>query len=155
MKYFFSIALILLIVGCNKDYVSQYTATLTNNTQHSIIILCYKGGIVYPSDTIKLHANTSLEIANGFIRGDINVPGFTSQYFGGPNDSNIVIFDGIHKISHYANTPVNLASKYYLNSSIRNINNPKSYRFVSTPTDHAHKNDHYYEFIEQDYLDAL
>ena len=107
------------------------------------------------TDTIKLIPNQPFEFANGSQRGKLTVPGFNSKYSGGPNDSVIVIFDNLYKISHYANTPSSLAPKYYLNTSIRNIVNPKSYRFVSTPISKGgNKNDHYYDFIEQDYLDA-
>ena len=114
----------------------------------------YKGGIVYPTDTIKLTYNQPFEIANGFDRGKSSQPGFSSKYAGGPNDSVVVVFDNIYKVSHYANTPITLASKYYLNVSLRNIVNPKSYRFESTEEKNGNVNKHFYDFVEQDYLDA-
>ena len=44
--------------------------------------------------------------------------------------------------------------KYYLFSSLRNIGNPKSYRFESTEEKNGNVNKHFYDFVEQDYLDA-
>ena len=87
--------------------------------------------------------------------GNVSVPGFTSKYFGSSDDSIIVVYDDLYKITHYANTPSQLAPKYYLFSSLRNIGNSLSYRFVSTPISrHNNNNAHYYDFTEQDYLDA-
>jgi len=142
-------------MGCIKEYNSVYTATLINTTSHSIKILFYKGGAVLPTDTIALVQNQQFEFANGSQRGNLTNPGFSSKYFGNSNDSIVVIFDNLYKITHYGFTPLHLAPKYYLYVSPRNIGNPNSYRFVSTPiSSHGNKNDHYYDFKEQDYLDA-
>lgn len=155
MKYLIFILIILSSTSCIKDYNSSYTATFLNTTQHSIKILFYKGGVVYTTDTIKLIPNQQFQFANGSLRGNVTVPGFDSKYFGNSNDSIVVVFDNLYKITHYGIAPTVLASKYYLFSSNRNIGNPKSYRFVSTAvSSHSHENDHYYDFTEQDYLDA-
>jgi hypothetical protein len=155
MKYITTAFILLCFFSCTKDYNSQYTATFINTTTHSIKILFYKNGVVNTNDTIALFPNQQFEFANGSQRGNITVPGFSSKYFGGSNDSNVVIFDNLFRIVHYANTPTNLAFKYYLATSNRNIANPNSYRFVSIPiSNNSHKNEHFYEFIEQDYLDA-
>ena len=145
----------LQFAGCTKDYNSLYTATFVNTTQHSIKIFFYKGGFVSTQDTISLNANQQFEFANGSYRGKVPGPGFTNNYFGGNNDSAVVIFDNLYKITHYVNLPTQLATKYYSYNSNRNIANVLSYRFVSTSiSSHGNKNDHYYDFIEQDYLDA-
>ena len=144
----------LFIVSCIKEESTLYIATLTNTTTHSITILCYKNGVVYPNDTIKLMQNQSLEIANGFFRGRSSSPGFISGYFGGPDDPIVVIYDDTYRMYHYANTPTQLAPKYYLNTSLRNIGNPNSYRFELTEEKNGNVNKHFYDFTEQDYLDA-
>ena len=155
MKHLMSSLLIsFFFLSCIKEKSTKYIATLTNTTTHSITILFYKNGVVYPGDTIKLIPNQPFEFANGFDRGRSSEPGFSTKYDGGPNDSNVVIFDNIYKVSHYANTPINLAPKYYLNTSLRNILNPKSYRFELTEGKNGNVNRHFYDFTEQDYLDA-
>lgn len=152
MKHFVFSLLALLLSSCKKDYNSRYEATLVNKTSHSIRIMFFNSGIVNSKDTIRLAANQSFEIANGSERGTVSSPGFTSNYNG---DSIWVIFDNLYRITHYTVTPNQTYSKHYLNTSLRNLTNPKSYRFVSTPiSSNSNKNEHFYEFIEQDYLDA-
>lgn len=96
-----------------------------------------------------------LQIAHGHERGLSDKPGFSSGHYGGPNDSIVVVFDNSYKVSHYANTPAQLAPKHHINISLRNVGNAKSYRLE---TEHVSKNvwnkDHYYEFVEDDYLYA-
>jgi len=155
MKYFIgSVMTSLFIVSCIKEKSTLYIATLTNTTAHSITILFYNNGIVYPNDTIKLVPNQPFEFANGFDRGRSSEPGFSSRYGGGPNDSTVVIFDNTYKVAHYADAPINLAPKYYLFTSLRNILNPKSYRFELTEEKNGNVKKHFYDFTEQDYLDA-
>ena len=155
MKYLFITIIFFYCSGCIKDYRSLYTATFINTTTHSINILFYKNGSVEPADTIKLLQGQEFEFAKGSVWGNVSVPGFTSKYFGSSDDSIIVVYDDLYKITHYANTPSQLAPKYYLFSSLRNIGNSLSYRFVSTPISrHNNNNAHYYDFTEQDYLDA-
>ena len=149
-----SLVISFFFMGCTKEKSTHYIATLTNTTTHSITILFYKNGVVYPGDTIKLIPNQPFEFANGFDRGRSSEPGFSSKYFEGPSDSTAVIFDNIYRIAHYVNTPTQLAPKYYLFTSLRNIGNPKSYRFESTEEKNGNVNKHFYDFIEQDYLDA-
>ena len=156
MKYLFYCTIIFLCCSCTKDYNSQYTAVIINNTTHSIKILFFKNGVVSSDDTVRISQNQQFEIASGTQRGNIKAPGFTSKYFGGNNDSVIVLFDNLYKISHYVNAPIQKAPKHYLYSSPRNIQNVLSYRFVTTSTSkNSIQNDHYYDFKEQDYLDAL
>src|SRR5882724_10451379 len=100
---FFAIV-ITLLAGCTKEQSTIYTATLTNTTQHQIKILFYKGGVVYSSDTVRLSPSEKKQIAYGHVRGLITEPGFFSNYGGGPNDSTVVVFDDLYKMTHYANT---------------------------------------------------
>jgi len=153
MKYLLFGVTIFLLNACSKEDFTSYSATLQNKTMHSILILPYKSGVVLSADTIKLTANSEFQIANGVQWGIVTVPGFSSKYAGGPNDSMVVIFDGLYKVSHYANTPSQLSNKYYLFGSTRNILNPYSYSFETMRINkHHQKNNHVYEFTEQDYL---
>ena len=99
--------------------------------------------------------NQPFLFADGIEKGSVSIPGFGSKYFGGPNDSIAIIFDNLYRVAHYANTPTQLASKFYLNISLRNIGNPLSYRFVSTEIGSGRRNEHFYDFTEEDYLYAL
>lgn len=133
---------------CLKEKSTKYEAFLINNTaSHEIEISFYKSGV---SNTIFLNPNDSIKIANGIDIGVVTSPGFTSEYFGDPNDSIIVTFDNQYTMTHYFNTPNKLSLKYLLASSIRNIGNPNSYVFIRN----GNINSHYYYFNEQDYLDA-
>lgn len=146
-----------MFFSCTRESAqnTHTKATFINKSNHLIKILFYKSGFVYSSDTIKLSLNDSLLFAEGNIKGLRNAPGFISKYAGGPDDSVIVIFDNLYKVSHYANEPIQKAAKYYLNSSLRNVVNPNSYRFVSTDFGNDSRlNEHFYTFSEQDYLDA-
>jgi hypothetical protein len=152
MKYLIFSLLIIISTSCKKDYNSRYTATLVNKTSHSLRIMFFNSGVVNPKDTIRLTANQSFEIANGSERGAITTPGFSSNYYG---DSIWVVFDGIYRISHYSVTPNQLYPKNYPYTSLRNLINRNSYSFVSTAiSTNSYLNEHFYEFIEQDYLDA-
>jgi hypothetical protein len=153
MKMFLGIFLLFGVAGCLAEPYTRYRATLYNPTSHSVKILSYKNGIVNSTDTIVLEPNTNFQIAYGTELGKNTRPGFSSGYFGSPKDSNVVIFDNTYTITHYANTPDSLASRYYLFTSLRNIANPNSYEFEIVD-DRGDINDHKYYFTEQDYLDA-
>jgi hypothetical protein len=151
MRYTILISFITFL-SCKKDYNSQFQASLVNKTTHTIKVLFFNSGIVRVTDTIQLQPNQSFQIAKGSQRGSVSSPGFSSNYTG---DSIWVVFDNVYRISHYINAPTQKYFKHYLFSSLRNIGNPKSYRFVSTPSNgNSFFNEHFYEFIEQDYLDA-
>jgi hypothetical protein len=149
MKYL--LLFVLILSSCKKEPNTIYNATLVNKSNHSIKIMFFNSGIVNPKDTIKLTTNQSFEIANGIERGVITTPFFSSNYYG---DSIWVIFDDTYRISHYSVTPNQSYPKNYPYTSLRNLINRNSYRFVSTPFADSYKNEHFYEFIEQDYLDA-
>lgn len=156
MKYIILLIALLPITGCTKEKITLYKAYLKNTTSHKIVIRPYFSGVVLPDKVITLLANNNntFEIANGFVRGIVKY-GFSSGYFGGSNDSVIVVFDDIYSITHYFNTPASLNPKYYLATSHRNIGNPESYKIVSTDlSKYQRENVHTYEFTEQDYLDA-
>lgn len=151
LSFFF----LLISEGCIKEKVTHYTASLKNNTSSKILILPYKNGVVNSSDSIVLFSNSVKEIANGFFRGDVNTPSFSSSYFGGINDSILIVFDNTYYVTHYFNNPTNLSKNYYLSSSLRNVANPKSYQFERLKgKNDDYTNVHQYNFTEQDYLDA-
>ena len=111
--------------------------------------------MVYESDKIVLNLNDSIQIADGYWPGDMTRPGFISDYFDGPDDSIVVIFDDTFRMVHYANTPDQLAEIYYLFESLRNIGNASGYEFSRyKKKKEAYTNVHKYYFTEQDYLDA-
>jgi hypothetical protein len=112
--------------------------------------------VVRQGDIISMPPLTHFRLAIGAQKGPSSQPGFFSEHFGGLEDSIVVIFDDKYKVSHYANTPIDTAKKYYLFSSLRNIGNPLSYEFYTTKLKHSKsvENTHVYKFTEQDYLDA-
>jgi hypothetical protein len=146
--------LLFLISSCIKERVTLYKATLVNNSSHKIVVKPYFSS-VNPSDkTITLLTNQNFEIAYGTDPGFGN-QGFSSSYFGGPNDSVIVTFDDLYSITHYFNTPSSLSTKHYLFNSNRNIGNPVSYSLQTNRlSKYQQENIFTYTFIEQDYLDA-
>lgn len=146
--------LLFLICSCIKERVTLYKAVLVNNTSHKIVIKPFFGGVNPSEKTITLLSNQNFEIASGSDRGFGN-QGFSSSYFGGPNDSVFVTFDDLYSITHYFNTPSSLATKHYLSSSIRNIGNPSSYSLQTNQlSKYQQENFFTYTFTEQDYLDA-
>jgi len=91
--------------SCIKEESTFYKASVLNKTSHNVVILPFKSGLVLSSDTLKLSPNNQLQIAQGSFRGLNDQPGFISGYFGGTDDSLVIIFDGFYKVTHYANTP--------------------------------------------------
>ena len=154
-KLFSFCVVCITISSCIKEQQTDYIATLVNKSNHSVKILFYKQGIVQPTDTIKLNFNDRKIIADGFMRGLNTGSGFISSYFGSADDSIVVVFDNIYKITHYANLPVNRNPKYYLFTSLRNLGSSNSYIFTSVKVSKNRLyNTHTYEFTEQDYLEA-
>ncbi|KAA5534779.1 hypothetical protein F0919_09225 [Taibaiella lutea] len=157
IKLFFRLLTISIIwSSCAKDKITNYIAVLYNRTEHSVMILPFKGGAVNSSDSVILNAGDSFLVGEGWMRGEVKTPFFESEYLAvGENDSINVVFDNAYKISHFVTLPSNLPEKYYAFSSGRNIINRDNYEFTRIKD----KNDNYtnvhkYFFIEQDYLDA-
>ena len=147
MRHLLIITLCIGIIGCGKDSATRYEAYLINNTAiHSINVTFYKTGL---PNSIILNPGDSLKIANGIDLGESS-QGFTSEYFGTPNDSIRVTFDNQYTITHYFNTPPTIYYKHYLYTSLRNIGNVNSY----TIQRRGNMTSHFYYFMEQDFLDA-
>jgi len=145
---------LLLICSCSKEEVTLYKAILVNNSGHKIVIQPFFAGVNPSERTITLLSNQNFEIASGSDRGFGN-QGFSSSYFGGPNDSVIVTFDDLYSITHYFNAPSVLAARHYLFSNNRNIGNPASYDLQTNRlSKYQEENIFTYTFTEQDYLDA-
>lgn len=88
------------------------------------------------------------------IKEIVGNAGFNSKYLNG-SDSIIVLFDNLYSITHYINTPLLTARKYYLYASHRNLNNKDSYVYTYRDISKQKRETTYtYEFTEQDYLDA-
>ncbi|MBL7706489.1 MAG: hypothetical protein JNM21_13170 [Taibaiella sp.] len=155
MRNILWICLVLLVlsnIGCVKDKMTAYKATLHNNSGADVLILPYKNGLVLSSDTIRLTNGGSIEIANGSDWGDVKVAGFSSDYFGGPNDSTIILFNDSFRVAHYANVPATLSSKHYLFESNRNLLNPLNYEFIREKNTKGNFiNVHDYYFTADDY----
>lgn len=148
-----SVLLQLLLTGCIKEEVTFYYAYLKNKSTHQIQIAPYFNGAVVTAGIISLSPDQEMKISDdGFVRGIATNSGFGSKYIVG--DSLIVTFDGTCSITHYGNTPPSLAPKYYLFSSNRNIGNKYSYTLIGVDAKHTRTNSYYYDFTEQDYLDA-
>lgn len=156
MKIFilFILFIALLFTGCTKETVTFYYAYLKNKSVHQIQIKPYSFGAVVSANIISLSPNQEIKISDdGFLRGIATNSGFGSKYFSGV-DSLIVIFDGLYSVTHYFVNPTSLAAKYYLNTSTRNIGNKDSYVLIGEDSKHSRNNSYYYDFIEQDFLDA-
>ncbi len=154
MKLILILGFALLFTSCHKEESTLYYAYLKNTTSHKVEIRPFFSGSIPADKVITLLANETKEIANGMDRG-IGNQGFSSSYFGGPNDSVVVLFDNLYSITHYFNTPTTLNSKYYLFTSLRNIGNPKSYLLEKRDiSKYQRENKFTFEFKEQDYLDA-
>lgn len=146
--------LLFLICSCIKERVTVYKATLVNNSSHKIVVYPFFSGVNPSEKTITLLTNQNFEIAYGSVQG-LGTQGFSSTYFGGPNDSVIVTFDDLYSITHYFNTPSVLAARHYLFSNTRNIGNPASYDLQTNRlSKYQQENIFTYTFTEQDYLDA-
>ena len=155
MKLFSAIAVLILLCGCTKEESTISYAYLKNGSTHKVVIRPHFSGIVPPDKIITLFAGETKEIATASFARGIGNQGFSSSYFGAPNDSLVVIFDDLYSITHYFNTPATLSPKHYLATSLRNIANPKSYDLQSRDiTKYQRENKYTYTFIEQDYLDA-
>lgn len=148
------IVFIFILIGCTKEQITTYTAYLSNKSNHSIVIRPYFNGIVPTEKIISLALNDSFQIANGSDRGIVNNAGFNSNFLSG-SDSIVVTFDNQYKITHYFNQPVNLASKYYLINSNRNLYNKDNYLYTYQDASKNRRESNYlYKFIQQDYLDS-
>ena len=149
------ILILVLLTGCSKEQSTNYYAYLKNNTTHTIVISPYSKGQLVSNNIINLLPSTNFQVANGTFRGLVGNGGFFSKYYDN-SDSVRVTFDNSYTITHYNfNNPNPLNSKYYLNTSLRNIINFKSYAFVSKSLSRNRiENNYNFEFIEQDYLDS-
>lgn len=148
------IIIFFVISGCTsiKDETTTLKSYITNSTLSAkITILFYKTGFVSSKDTLKILPGETIQFGDGWEFGDIKVPMFESEHLGGPEDSVVVIFNDSFSVTHYANTPTDLSSKYYLFESLRNINNPLSYEFETVRIKKERINYHYYTFTESDY----
>lgn len=153
-KILLTLSLHLFLTGCKKEEVTFYYAYVKNKSTHQIQIKPYSLGAVVTANIISLSPNQEIKISDdGFIRGIAQNSGFGSKYFAGV-DSLVVLFDGIYSITHYFINPTSFAPKYYFYTSTRNIGNPDSYVLVGEDSKHKRINSYYYDFTEQDYLDA-
>ena len=144
--------LVLNNIGCVKDKMTAYKATLHNNSGVKILILPFKGGSVSSSDTIRLDNGANIEIASGSEWGEIKVPFFYSEYLAvDRNDSIKIVFNDTFSVVHFVDTPSNLPNKYHLFNSNRNIINRDSYSFSHNKTKKGYLNEHTYIFTTDDY----
>jgi hypothetical protein len=154
MRCIASIIVIFVTIGCQKEKITFYQAYIKNNTAHQVKLMPYFAGVAPSSKIIVLTPGDSVQVAQGTDRGKANHAGFNSVYFSG-SDSIIVVFDNVHPISHYLNTPLTFSSKYYLYSSPRNIENYLNWSYSFQDVSKSRREAFYlYRFVEQDYLDA-
>lgn len=149
-----SFVIAFIFSSCTKESITIYYAYLKNKSTHQIQIKPYSLGTVVTANIITLTPDQEIKIADGTDRGIQINGGFSSPNFSNA-DSLVVIFDGLYSITHYFKNPVSTALKYYLNTSTRNLGNKNSYVLVGEDlSKHRRKNSYYYDFTEQDYLDA-
>lgn len=145
---------LLFLCSCIKEKLTLYNASVVNGSTHKVVIKPFFAGINPSDKTITLLPNQRFEIADGADRG-LGNQGFSSAYFGGPNDSVIVVFDDLYAITHYFNPSSALAAKHYLFSNVRNIGNHSNYALrTNRLSNNKEENIFTYTFTEQDYLDA-
>jgi hypothetical protein len=154
MRFIHWLAICIVFVSCTKERSTNYVATLYNGSSHNIEIKPYYGGVSPANKKINLGPMESKEIANGFDRGIVDHAGFSSAFLGSP-DSMVVIFNNAFSITHYTVTPTVFSNKYYLYTSLRNIENYKSYEYkILEDSKHERGVSYKYTFTNQDYLDA-
>lgn len=142
----------ILAASCIKEKETTSTAYLTNKSQHNVEIRPYKGGIVMSNDTIRIASGQTIQIANSHSRGIQNRAGFSSDYFGQPDDSVIVIFDNVYYVAHYCNSPSVLRPKHYLYENERNLLWYLSYEYSFFDVDkYARVAEYKYTFTNKDY----
>lgn len=138
--------------SCKRESTTLYTATISNNTNHKILIEYFENGSLVTEKNIILNPNSIFEIAKGVDKGISNYGGFDSDYYG---DSAIVTFDDTFKIVHCFGNIISNSSKKYLYSSTRNLFNYLSYEYNYIDESKIKRNATYkYIFSEQDYLDT-
>lgn len=153
-KILLTLFLQLLLMGCKKEEVTFYYAYLKNKSTHQIQIKPYSLGAVVSANIISLTPNQEIKISDdGSIRGISQNSGFGSKYFSGV-DSLIVTFDGLYSITHYFINPTSPVPKHYLYTSNRNLGNKYSYLLVGQDSKYTRTNSYYYDFTEQDFMDA-
>ena len=150
MKIIKLVFLLSILMSCNKEKQTSIEAYLVNMTTHNIKLFIYSYGLTYPKDTVNLSPNQLFFYGGGNERGINTAPGFVSIYRG--KDSIIVKYDNQYPVTHYLNTPTNLATKNYVFTSLRNLIFAPSYRIVITKTTkNSILKEHFYEFTEADY----
>ena len=154
-KIFLYIALIIFSLGCEKEEMTNHYAKWVNSTSHIIEIRPFIGGILQNDKIVTLLPDSIMLIGKGSIRGINEIgTGFYSDYVN-YSDSIQVIFDNQYKITHYVQSPLNFAPKYYIYTSEENILNIKSYEGTIVDDDKHRRTIHYsYTFTEQHFLDA-
>ena len=148
----------LVFFSSCKKMVEQHTvsnAYVINHSAHEIEIRPIHKGIIHLPTIIKLKPLDSIQVANYMVLGKGTIrTGFDSKYFTSA-DSVIVIFDGMHTITHYIHPPLSYALNHYEYSSTRNIFNLNSWEARTiNETDISVTNEYKYRFIDKDYLDA-
>lgn len=143
--------LIFILLSCiNKDFSTDYTATVSNTTNHKISIFCFDGRKI--TDSLTIAPNGNSEIANGTKWGIDLHDGFSTRYTG---DSVLVVFDDSLSSMHYKDIDTHTAASYYSWASPRNILNQDNFDFTYTDQSRYHRTSKYmYTFVEKDYQDA-
>lgn len=152
MKYIPGFLIIIFcMISCIKEKTTDYQAFVKNKSAQNIQILTFGRGNSVPKDTIRLLPNAEFRIAEGFFRGISERVVFISDYFA-TSDSVHIIFNGVHRVTHYFNTPAAKFPKHYLYASNRNLFQLDSYNYSHIDDSKYQRTATYvYEFTEDDY----
>jgi hypothetical protein len=149
------LVIVCVLSGCTKEDTTLSYAKLYNNSGVKIEVTLFSSGMPLNEYLVRLAPNDSIEVStNEYMgKGKSNDPGFNNAYFS-ISDSVIVTFNDSFTITHYRDTPLVTAAKYYLPSHSRCLLNIKNWAHSSEETKHVATSRYQYAFTEQDYLDA-
>src|SRR5215207_10131590 len=114
MRYLLSLVVLMILISCVKEPITNYYAYWKNNTTHTIEVKPFSNGFIVSENAVTLMPNSTTKVAEGSDRGISDNGGFSSKHLNA--DSIHVVFDNTYTMTHYFVTPASLSSKYFLYS---------------------------------------
>lgn len=142
----------LMFLSCIKEDKTLSHAFIYNGSNVGIQITLFSSGVPMLNYQLDIEPNDSLVVStDSYIgKGKMQGAGFNNKYFE-LADSLIVIFDDSFKVTHYRDTPLVFANKYYLPSNPLCIMNIGNWEYSFDETKHSITNYFTYTFTEADY----
>ena len=145
------IVMFVLIAGCAEE--STYTVSkLKNNTNKNMDILFFQNGSI--SKHFSINPNSEITVLDLNNRGKgvgLSFPNVEISFL----DSAKVTFDSTKKSVHFSRLHKFDSSRVIFFESNRNIFNEGNYtRVITSETKHRISNEYFFEFTEQDFLNA-